>query len=337
MLDYRTHTFLEVYRQRSYTRAARSLMVSQPAVSQQLRQLEAHYGCELFVRRGHEMVPTPAADLLYEHLAAMECDESRLCREVGAIAGEARPGAVLRFGCTRTISDFVAPRLIAAHLARHPDVTVRMRADNTAGLLADMDRGDIDFALVEGSFDRDLYDSELLMREEFVAVSRPGAVGAAAGAGAAGAGGAADAAGVGASGAADVAGVSAAASWPGGGRPTSVRDLLGETLYLREEGSGSRDILVKHLAARDLSPEDFARVHVVQGIPVIKRCLVEAGGVSFVYRCAVAAELAGGVLEDVTPDDFHIAHDLRLVWQRDSTYASVWRALAGSWREALVG
>ena len=326
MLDYRTHTFLEVYRQRSYTRAARSLMVSQPALSQQLRQLEAHYGCELFVRRGHEMVPTPAADLLYEHLAAMECDESRLCREVGAIAGEARPGAVLRFGCTRTISDFVAPRLIAAHLARHPDVTVRMRADNTAGLLADMDRGDIDFALVEGSFDRDLYDSELLMREEFVAVSRPGAVGAAADAGARGPG-------EGAAG----PGVSAAASWPGGGRPASVRDLLGETLYLREEGSGSRDILVKHLAARDLSPEDFARVHGVQGIPVIKRCLVEAGGVSFVYRCAVAAELAGGVLEDVTPDDFHIAHDLRLVWQRDSTYASAWRALAGSWREALVG
>lgn len=322
MLDYRTHTFLEVYRQRSYTRAARSLMVSQPAVSQQLRQLEAHYGCELFVRRGHEMVPTPAADLLYEHLAAMECDESRLCREVGAIAGEARPGAVLRFGCTRTISDFVAPRLIAAHLARHPDVTVRMRADNTAGLLADMDRGDIDFALVEGSFDRDLYDSELLMREEFVAVSRPGAVGAA---------------GTGDAGTGDAGAAGAACPGAGVGRPASVRDLLGETLYLREEGSGSRDILVKHLAARDLSPEDFARVHVVQGIPVIKRCLVEAGGVSFVYRCAVAAELAGGVLGDVTPDDFHIAHDLRLVWQRDSTYASAWRALAGSWREALAG
>ena len=320
MLDYRTHTFLEVYRQRSYTRAARSLMVSQPAVSQQLRQLEAHYGCELFARRGHEMVPTPAADLLYEHLAAMECDESRLCREVGALSGEARPGAVLRFGCTRTISDFVAPRLIASHLARHPDVTVRMRADNTAGLLADMDRGDIDFALVEGSFDRDLYDSELLMREEFVAVSRPGGVAAA----------------IGAAGEVASGQRAAGAAGAGAGRPASVRDLLGETLYLREEGSGSRGILVKHLAARDLSPEDFARVHVVQGIPVIKRCLVEAGGVSFVYRCAVASELAAGVLEDVTPDDFHIAHDLRLVWQRDSTYASAWRALAGSWREALA-
>ena len=52
MLDYRAHTFLEVYRQRSYTRAAEALHITQPAVSQHVRQLERHYGCTLFAKTG---------------------------------------------------------------------------------------------------------------------------------------------------------------------------------------------------------------------------------------------------------------------------------------------
>lgn len=60
MLDYRVHTFLAVYRQRSYTRAARELHISQPAVTQHIRQLEQHYGCALFAKTGRGVEPTAA-------------------------------------------------------------------------------------------------------------------------------------------------------------------------------------------------------------------------------------------------------------------------------------
>ena len=86
MLDYRTHTFLTVYRKRSFTAAARELNITQPAVSQHIRQLEAHYGCALFRKVGRGVVPTEAADLIFSRLDTAENDDRRLADEVRALA-----------------------------------------------------------------------------------------------------------------------------------------------------------------------------------------------------------------------------------------------------------
>lgn len=327
MLDYRTHTFLEVYRQRSFTQAARSLMITQPAVSQHIKQLESHYGCPLFVKTGRGIEPTPAATVLYQRLLTMENDDARLVAEVGRLTAaptKARE-APLKLGCTRTIADFMAPQLVAAHLVRHPNSPVTLRAGNTRDLVGALDRGDIDFALVEGSFDRERFDYEVLSHEPYIAVA-----------------GGADAEeivtrGTGAeTEAADPTGTEQDASRTGlharVARPSSIRDLLGERLILREAGSGTREILEKHLAARDLAVTDFAGVVELESIPTIKACVRSGAGITFMYRAAAAEELARGEFVDITPVDFFIEHDFCLIWQRGSQYAPRYRALCKAWR-----
>lgn len=330
MLDYRTHTFLEVYRQRSFTQAARSLMITQPAVSQHIKQLESHYGCPLFVKTGRGIEPTPAATVLYRRLLTMENDDARLVAEVGRLTAaptKARE-APLKLGCTRTIADFMAPQLVAAHLVRHPNSPVTLRAGNTRDLVGALDRGDIDFALVEGSFDRERFDYEVLSHEPYIAVA-----------------GGADAEeivtrGTGAeTEVADPTGTEQDASRTGlharVARPSSIRDLLGEHLILREAGSGTREILEKHLAARDLAVTDFAEIVELESIPTIKACVREGTGVTFMYRVAVEEELSRGELADITPADFSIEHDFCLIWQRGSQYAPRYRALCKAWRGLL--
>lgn len=174
MLDYRTHTFLAVCRTGSFTRAAEELHVTQPAVSQHIRQLEAHYGCTLFSKTGRGVEPTAAGRLLYRALDVEENDEARLRAELESLAAEKDTHPPLRLGCTRTIADFVAPRVLSAHLGRHPDAHVIMRTGNTAELVGLLDLGEIDFALVEGSFDRATFDSATFSRERFVAVAAAG-------------------------------------------------------------------------------------------------------------------------------------------------------------------
>lgn len=300
MLDYRTHTFLEVYRQHSFTRAAEALLITQPAVSQHVRQLETHYGCALLTKTGRGVEPTPAADLLYQRLLAMENDEGRLRAETAELA--ARPtgtcAAPLIFGCTRTIADYAAPRLISTHLAAHPDASVTLRAGNTRDLVCALERGEIDFALVEGSFDRSRFAYETLSREAYVAVAAPGA----------------------------------GRPKDAPARPASIRQLLGQRLILREGGSGTREILEKHLAARDLAVEDFAGIAELESIPTIKACVRAGAGISFMYRVAAEAELNTGELIDVTPDDFQVEHDFCLIWQRGSQYAPRYRSLCAAWR-----
>lgn len=334
MLDYRTHTFLEVYRQRSFTQAARSLMITQPAVSQHIKQLESHYGCPLFVKTGRGIEPTPAATVLYQRLLTMENDDARLVAEVGRLTAaptKARE-APLKLGCTRTIADFMAPQLVAAHLVRHPNSPVTLRAGNTRDLVGALDRGDIDFALVEGSFDRERFDYEILSREPYITIAgRVDAKGIVT----PGAGG----------GVAHGAGTKTEVGNPADAeqsasptkfrthvaRPSSIRDLLGERLILREAGSGTREILEKHLAARDLAVTDFAGVVELESIPTIKACVRSGAGITFMYRVAAAEELARGEFVDITPVDFFIEHDFCLIWQRGSQYAPRYRALCKAW------
>lgn len=294
MLDYRAQTFLAVYRLRSFTRAAETLHITQPAVSQHIRQLEQNYGCALFAKVGRGIEPTAAGKLIYRALDVAENDDTRLRAELDAlaVADSARPP--LRFGCTRTVADFAAPRILAEHLRRHPDERICMRTGNTAELVALIDRGDIDFALVEGSFDRSVFDSAVFSHEPYVAV--------------------------------------AAADAAPSGRPASIRDLLGWHLVLREPGSGTREILEKHLAARDLGVDDFAGTLELASIPAIKACVTAGAGISFLYRAAVERVLAAGELVDITPADFAIEHDFALIWQRGSRYAERYRALARAWQ-----
>lgn len=289
MLDYRTHTFLTVCRTGSLTRAAAELHVTQPAVSQHIRQLERHYGCRLFTKTGRGVTPTAAGELLRRELGAMESDEGRLRAELDALKDEKDARPPLRLGCTRTVGDFVAPRILADHLRRHPNEQLRMRVGNTAELVGLLNGGEIDLALVEGSFDRASFESETFSREPFVAVAAAGA------------------------------------------RPESIADLLGMRLVLREPGSGTREILERHLAARDLAVGDFAGVIELASIPAIKACVAAGAGVSFLYRVAVESELTDGRLVDVTPADFAVEHDLSLIWQRGSRYAPRWRALLREW------
>ncbi len=294
MLDYRSLTFLEVFEQQSYTRAAEALHITQPAVSSHIRQLEAHYEVTLFKKSGRSIEPTQAAQALYTHLLAARNDDQRLVAQVKGLEQGLGAQPPLRFGCTRTVVDYAAPRFLPAHVLAHPDEQIHMRCGNTRELVRDIEEGTIDFALVEGSFDHTEFDSAIFSTEKYVAVAAPTA-GAAA-------------------------------------RPASIRDLLGYRLIVREEGSGTREILERNLAAHELGLGDFAGTLEVGSIQAIKACAAAGVGITFLYRAAVEDDLAAGTLCDVTPADFAINHDFCLIWQRGSRYEKHYRALNKSWK-----
>lgn len=166
-----------------------------------------------------------------------------------------------------------------------------MQNDNTRSLLAAIEAGELDFALVEGSFERRRFAWERFSTEPYVVVAAVGTP-----------------------------------------RASNVEELLAHRLILREKGSGTREILEKNLAARDLEPGDFAGTLEIASIPTIKACVAAGAGISCMYRIAAADEIAGGTIVDITPPDLDIRHDFRLVWQQGSLYAERYRSLARSWR-----
>ena len=151
MLDFRIHTFLAVCRHMNFTRAAEELHITQPGVSRHIHQLEEAYGVRLFAYEGKKAVLTEAGRLLLEAAQTVKHDDAFLREQLARLGDGHRR---LRFGATLTVGAYVMPAAVGAYLRRHPDARVQMEVANTRELLGRLDAGKLDFAVVEGFFDK---------------------------------------------------------------------------------------------------------------------------------------------------------------------------------------
>ncbi len=169
MLDPRWHTFLVLCETMNYTRAAERLCLTQPAVTHHIHYLEAHYGCRLFTYQGKTLRLTPAGARLREFTRSMAYN----CQKAEAAMASPAP-VCLRVGASKTIGEYVVAPHIERFLRAQPQATFSLTVDNTQGLLQALEEGRLDFALVEGYFDRSRYSARLYRQEAFFGICAPG-------------------------------------------------------------------------------------------------------------------------------------------------------------------
>lgn len=172
VLDFRLTTFLTLCETRNYTKAADLLCVTQPAVSQQIRQLEEQCGAALVAQSGRRFALTEAGRLLLDYATTARAS-GRLVLERIRLAADHPP---LRFGATRSIGEYLLSKALARFVADHPATPVALTVDNTDALLRRLDSGEIGFACIEGIFDRGGYRSSPFMEDRLVLVCAPGDV-----------------------------------------------------------------------------------------------------------------------------------------------------------------
>nr|WP_314615405.1 transcriptional regulator CynR [uncultured Pseudomonas sp.] len=125
MLARHIQYFLAVAEHLSFTRAAAALHVSQPALSQQVRQLEESLGAQLFDRSGRTTRLTDAGEvyLRYARRAAQELEEAkRAIHDVGDLSRGA-----LRIAVTPTFTTYLVGPLVEAFHSRYPHITLDVR------------------------------------------------------------------------------------------------------------------------------------------------------------------------------------------------------------------
>lgn len=167
MLDFRMETFLEVCKDMNFTKTARRLNMTQPAVSQHIRWLEEAYGARLFSYQGKKMSLTPAGEMLKNSAATMSHD-ILLLRE--KMQESTRKKRELKIGLTLTIAEFEAAKSMAKYLNENETYSLLLSVGNTRELLKELEEGKIDFALVEGNFPRGIYHHQLYATEPYIAV-----------------------------------------------------------------------------------------------------------------------------------------------------------------------
>jgi LysR family cyn operon transcriptional activator len=124
-MDFRRLRYLiRVGEERSFTRAARSLNVSQPTLSQQIQDLEAELGVTLFVRSAHKVEPTEAGLLTIECARRVMAEVEGLREAVLEHSGLKR--GRLRIGVTQTFNALYLPQIVTAFARDYPAIDLEI-------------------------------------------------------------------------------------------------------------------------------------------------------------------------------------------------------------------
>jgi LysR family transcriptional regulator, transcriptional activator of the cysJI operon len=168
MENFRLRVFRAVAHHRNFSRAAEELLLTQPAVTQQIKALEDEYGVPLFDRTGGRITLTPHGQALLPFAHRMkELSEEAHAAVVGA-AG--RLAGKLAVGASNTIGIYLLPRLVAGFLQGNPRVAITAISGNTDTILEALDAHRIQLALVEGPVQRKDIHWELFLEDQMLLV-----------------------------------------------------------------------------------------------------------------------------------------------------------------------
>lgn len=257
MSDRRLQVFQTVARLLSFTKAAESLHMTQPAVTFQIRQLEEYFNTRLFDRTHNRISLTPAgvevasyADKIFELYHEME-------NSVREMTGEIRGAVTL--GASATVAEYLLPALLGKFKAEYPDVKVRLKVSNTEGIVSMIENNIIDLGIVEAPVANKHLQVEVCLTDQLVVVTP--------------------------------------IDHEFAKRTSVTINEVAEMPFIcREEGSGTREVIIEYLIQHG-GEESQLDICLELGSPEAIKGAVEAGmGVSILSMASISKELQLGTL-----------------------------------------
>src|SRR5947208_1952499 len=142
-------SFVSVVDAGGFTRAGERVHRTQSTVSQQIKRLEEDVGQPLLIRSGKDVTPTEAGERLLTY-----------ARRLLSLAEEARdvlsrPGSegAIRIGITEDFAAYRLTKLLATFARSHPNLRLDVRSGQSLFLYRDLERGDLDLALIKRAAD----------------------------------------------------------------------------------------------------------------------------------------------------------------------------------------
>src|SRR5688572_23266228 len=171
MADKRLQVFHAVAKHMSFTKAAESLCMTQPAVTFQIRQLEEHFDTRLFDRSQGRIALTPAGTVAFEYadriLALAGELDTRMKELSGQVAG------TLLIGASTTIADFLLPQVLGEFKVRHAAVVPRLFVANSESVQERVAERALDMGFIEGDSHLPTLASDVCCTDELQVVCAP--------------------------------------------------------------------------------------------------------------------------------------------------------------------
>jgi DNA-binding transcriptional LysR family regulator len=171
MADRRLQVFHAVAKHLSFTKAAETLFMTQPAVTFQIKQLEEHLNTRLFDRAQGRIALTPAGQVALEYAERILQLSAELDTRLKEMSGHAAGPLVI--GASMTIGEYVLPRLIGEFKARFPAVVPALFVGNSEAVQERVAERSLDLGFIESGSPLSSLQSEVCCEDELQVVCAP--------------------------------------------------------------------------------------------------------------------------------------------------------------------
>jgi DNA-binding transcriptional LysR family regulator len=266
--------FVTVVEKRSFSRAAKDLHLTQPAITLHIQALERDVGARLLERTNRFVRLTKAGEIVFDHATRILSIQAQMRRCLDDLLREA--SGPLSIGASFTFGEYALPYLLAIFCARHPQVRPSVMIANTGQIAELVASNRLDIGLVEGEVSLPHVLSEPVSEDTLVVVAPP--------------------------------------TFPLApilSNPTIEPNALASVRWIvREQGSGTRAATDRFFAQAGLSVTDTLELGSTQ---MIKEA-VEAGlGCALLSRWTIRKELALGALRELQVTGLPITRQLSML------------------------
>ncbi len=263
MADRRLQVFHTVAKVMSFTKAAETLHMTQPAVTFQVKQLEDFFNTRLFDRTHNKITLTDAGKVVYDYADQILEHYEKMNSEVRELTGEVTGTLVV--GASTTIAEYMLPSLLGAFKKEFEEVNIRLQVGNTDAIVSMVENNMIDLGLVEAPVQNKNLEVDVCRIDEMQLICPP--------------------------------------EHPLAKRDkVTVEDFRKYPYISREEGSGSRQVIDAYIREQGFSYSDLNVVMELGSPEAVKMAVESEVGLAVVSRTTLSKELRLGTLKAIPLD-----------------------------------
>jgi len=283
MIDRKVASLLAVAEEQNFTKAAERLSLTQPAISQHIKQLEEDLGVLLFTRGKGAIRPTDAGETVIRYARRFNTLYERMTM---AIADQEKQLTRLRVGVTHTAESNIVAEVLAEYGNLNPGIVITILTDTIKNLYDRLDNYDLDMAIVEGvttipSFSFILLDTDYLvcaMSNENRLSKKP---------------------------------------------MVTLNDLQNERMILRRAGSATMNLFIASLESLNRSIDEFHVILEVDNIATIKDLVRKNLGISILPKSTCMDEVSKGKMTILPIENMSMIRETKIVYQKDFSHPRV--------------
>ncbi len=276
--------FYETAIELNMTRVANKLYISQPSISQAIHEIEDEVEVKLFDRIGKKLFLTNEGELYLTYVRRILNLYEEAAKTMNDMSKNEK--GKIKIGASTTIGIYILPDIIKGFLQEHTGIEISLSVDNTINIEKMILENKIDFAYIEGKSCFDEIIKEEVWEDELIFIC------------------------------------SSRHKW---NKKNVLRkeDISNEKFIMREDGSGTREIVESFLESNNI---DFNIFMELGNTEAIKKSVEANLGISCLSIRSVEEKIKNGDLKGFRIDGINVTRKLSLIYHKDKFLSNVMKS-----------